>query len=63
MSGSSEATARKLHSEGLLRPTREEPPRPERVCPNCGASLIERKCKLLCPDPACGYYMSCSDFY
>ena len=43
------------------------PPRqeshPERVCPTCGATLLERKCKLLCPDPACGYYMSCSDFY
>ncbi len=37
--------------------------RPERVCPTCGALLIERKCKLLCPDPSCGYYMSCSDFY
>ena len=37
--------------------------RPERTCPNCGAALVERKCKLLCPDPACGYYMSCSDFY
>jgi hypothetical protein len=37
--------------------------RPERVCPNCGAALYERKCKLLCPEPACGYYMSCSDFY
>ncbi len=37
--------------------------RPERVCPNCGAALLERKCKLLCPAPACGYYMSCSDFY
>jgi len=42
---------------------RDEPARPERVCPNCGADLIERKCKLLCPDPTCGYYMSCSDFY
>ena len=38
-------------------------PRPERICPNCGAALLERKCKLLCPDPRCGYYMSCSDFY
>jgi hypothetical protein len=35
---------------------------PESVCPNCGAILYERKCKLLCPAPACGYYMSCSDF-
>jgi hypothetical protein len=40
-----------------------EEPHPERVCPTCGAALLERKCKLLCPDPACGYYMSCSDFY
>jgi hypothetical protein len=36
---------------------------PERTCPNCGAPLIERKCKLLCPNQECGYYMSCSDFY
>jgi hypothetical protein len=39
------------------------PPRPERICPNCGAPLLERKCKLLCPNRECGYYMSCSDFY
>ncbi|MGH9317700.1 MAG: hypothetical protein ACRD1P_11425 [Thermoanaerobaculia bacterium] len=37
--------------------------RPERVCPNCGRVLIERRCKLLCPEPACGYFLSCSDFY
>jgi hypothetical protein len=37
--------------------------RPERVCPNCSAALIELKCKLLCPRRECGYYMSCSDFY
>jgi hypothetical protein len=36
---------------------------PERICPVCGSELLERKCKLLCPDPACGYYLSCSDFY
>jgi hypothetical protein len=63
MSASSETTARKSHSGGPLRPTREDPLRPERVCSNCSASLIERKCKLLRPDPACGYYMYCSDFY
>ncbi len=47
------------------RPPEETPSehRPERVCPNCGATLLERKCKLLCPEPACGYYLSCSDFY
>jgi hypothetical protein len=38
-------------------------PRPERTCPNCGAALLEQKCKLLCPNRECGYYMSCSDFY
>jgi len=41
----------------------EEPRHPERVCPTCGSVLLERKCKLICPEPACGYYMSCADFY
>ncbi len=36
---------------------------PERFCPNCGAELVERACKLLCPNRQCGYAMSCSDFY
>lgn len=36
---------------------------PERICPNCGAPLLELRCKLLCPNRECGYYMSCSDFY
>lgn len=34
-----------------------------RTCPVCGKELAERKCKLYCPDPVCGYYLSCSDFY
>ena len=50
-------------SEPGLPPEPAPEKRPERVCPNCGAALFERKCKLLCPDPACGYYLSCSDFY
>ena len=33
------------------------------VCANCGARMDERKCKLICPNGQCGYYMSCSDFY
>lgn len=39
------------------------PTEPSRVCPNCSAALLEQKCKLLCPNRECGYYMSCSDFY
>ncbi len=34
-----------------------------RTCPNCGAALAERKCKLYCPRPGCGYYLSCADYY
>jgi hypothetical protein len=34
-----------------------------RTCPNCGATLQDRKCKLFCPDPVCGYYLSCADYY
>lgn len=34
-----------------------------RTCPVCGKPLAERKCKLYCPDPVCGYYLSCADFY
>jgi hypothetical protein len=30
------------------------------TCANCGAQMIERKCKLIC---ACGYFLSCSDYY
>ena len=30
------------------------------TCANCGARMIERKCKLICQ---CGYFLSCSDYY
>ncbi len=30
------------------------------TCANCGARMIERKCKLVC---SCGYFLSCSDYY
>ena len=33
------------------------------TCPNCGAGLSERKCKLICTSAGCGYYLSCSDYY
>ena len=30
------------------------------ICANCGATMDERKCKLVC---RCGYFLSCSDYY
>jgi hypothetical protein len=32
-----------------------------RYCPVCSQRLESRQCKLICG--ACGYYMSCADFY
>ena len=29
-------------------------------CSNCGAQMIDRKCKMICE---CGYFLSCSDYY
>src|SRR6266478_2390547 len=34
---------------------------PSRYCPVCSQRLELRRCKLLCS--ACGYYMSCADYY
>ncbi len=34
-----------------------------RTCPNCGSALAERRCKLYCPDPRCGFFLSCAEFY
>jgi hypothetical protein len=34
---------------------------PSRYCPVCSQRLESRRCKLICS--ACGYYMSCSDYY
>jgi hypothetical protein len=52
--------------EAGKEPAAEESPLPDpdaiiRTCPNCGAKLVESRCKLLCP--RCHYYMSCSDYY
>lgn len=44
-------------------PRRADDPDPGlvlRTCANCGATMDERKCKLIC---RCGYFLSCSDFY
>lgn len=33
-----------------------------RTCPRCGQRLQPQACKLRCPDPACGFFLSCSDY-
>jgi hypothetical protein len=52
---------------GSLAPTETSPAAqqsdPELVmtsCANCGARMLDSKCKLIC---ACGYFLSCSDYY
>jgi hypothetical protein len=32
------------------------------ICPNCGARLEGRKCKLFCPTHGCGYLVTCSEW-
>ncbi|HET7029990.1 MAG TPA: hypothetical protein VFI34_05730 [Candidatus Limnocylindrales bacterium] len=41
-------------------PVRGDPGTVILTCANCGAEMIERKCKLIC---RCGYFLSCSDYY
>lgn len=56
----------KRPEENRDRATRGPAASPEtlmRTCPICGRELLERKCKLFCPDPRCAYFLSCSDFY
>jgi len=48
---------------GAPPPARLDGDRLLRTCPNCGAALAERKCKLLCPNLQCGYFLSCADYY
>jgi hypothetical protein len=31
-------------------------------CPVCGSKLVNRKCRFVCSDPKCHYFMSCSEF-
>ncbi|GAB4376295.1 MAG: hypothetical protein Kow0062_16350 [Acidobacteriota bacterium] len=40
-----------------------DPDRVLRTCPVCGAAMVDRGCKLRCPDPACGYFLSCAEYY
>jgi hypothetical protein len=32
-----------------------------RTCANCGSTMEERRCRLICH--GCGYFLSCSDYY
>ena len=41
---------------------RENAKRVGLVCPNCGAELQGRKCKLLCVRVGCGYVVTCSEW-
>jgi hypothetical protein len=41
-------------------PAQPDPATVMLTCANCGARMIERKCKLIC---SCGYFLSCSDYY
>jgi hypothetical protein len=31
-------------------------------CPICNARLIDQKCKYVCSNPQCNFFMSCSEF-
>jgi hypothetical protein len=31
-------------------------------CPICNSKLINLKCKYVCPNPKCNFFMSCSEF-
>lgn len=61
--------ARVTHPPAPPAPSSVAPPPPAaveraiRTCPNCGRELAERKCKLFCETPGCGYYLSCADYY
>ena len=52
-----ESVAPLLGSASLVAGTEDH----SRYCPVCSQRLELRRCKLLCS--ACGYYMSCADYY
>ena len=31
-------------------------------CPICNSKLINQKCKYICTNPQCHFFMSCSEF-
>jgi hypothetical protein len=31
-------------------------------CPMCGSRLLNHKCRFVCSNPECHFFMSCSEF-
>lgn len=63
MSAPDESLSRQVDLGQDLKPQRPAAEELMRTCPNCGREMAERKCKLVCPDPRCGYFLSCADYY
>ncbi len=32
------------------------------LCPVCSSKLVNQKCRFVCPNPRCNFFMSCSEF-
>jgi len=32
------------------------------LCPICGSELANQKCRFVCSNPQCQFFMSCSEF-
>ena len=56
----SSSSAQTSTSTGTSVDFSEDPGLVMTSCANCGAQMLDRKCKLIC---SCGYFLSCSDYY
>jgi hypothetical protein len=56
----SSSSAQTFTSAGTSVDFSEDPGLVMTSCANCGAQMLDRKCKLIC---SCGYFLSCSDYY
>ena len=56
----SSSNAQTSTSEGASVDFSEDPGLVMTSCANCGAQMLDRKCKLIC---SCGYCLSGSDYY
>src|SRR5262249_36857290 len=43
-------------------PEEEEPENWWEFCPVCGCNLLNHKCRFVCSNPQCHFFMSCSEF-